>query len=328
MRAGSRDDMMIALRLDRCKSLLMVPSCCDLPLRQSRPRRASCGSSHFRYAPKATAGRQNAPRREGAKLGHLAGDAVGTPITERPPHRTVRAAFPHTACMGLSLSRVHHATFCRAVASFFCSTRAASILPSRPHITIAVARSDGQGRRFLSAAEGLSLTDASTAAGLYGAFLVKGASRHFLSCCCFILLFDPRREHSSVPTAYYHRRRAQRRSRTALLQRRRRLVLDRREHGGRLPAIGWLGRAMIRGEPAIGHEQSRANHACIRLNPYRVPTMKQSYASAGKAPRRRVHSPIGIAAIAVCGLPPPRIVIGYRRIKRSQVPNSVCPFSF
>ena len=145
--------------------------------------------------------------------------------------------------MGLSLSRVHHATFCRAVASFFCSTRAASILPSRPHITIAVARSDGQGRRFFSAAEGLSLTIASTAAGC-----------------------------------------------------RDRLVPH----------------AMIRGEPAIGHEQSRANHACIRLNPYRAPTMKQSCASAGKAPRRRVHSPSGIAAIAVCGLPPPRIVIGYR----------------
>src|ERR1700676_2565620 len=48
---------------------------------------------------------------------------------------------------------------------FFCSTRAASILPSRPHISIAVARSGGQGRRFFSAAEGLSLTDASTAAG-------------------------------------------------------------------------------------------------------------------------------------------------------------------
>jgi hypothetical protein len=63
--------------------------------------------------------------------------------------------------MGLSLSRVHHATYCCAVASFFCSTRAASILPSRPHITIAVARSDGQGRRFFSAAEGLSLTNAS-----------------------------------------------------------------------------------------------------------------------------------------------------------------------
>src|SRR5271168_3275129 len=48
---------------------------------------------------------------------------------------------------------------------FFCSIRAASILPSRPHISIAVARSGGQGRRFFSAAEGLSLTDASTAAG-------------------------------------------------------------------------------------------------------------------------------------------------------------------
>jgi hypothetical protein len=76
--------------------------------------------------------------------------------------------------------------------------------------------------------------------GLYGAFLVKGASRHFLSCCCFILLFDPRREHSSAPTAYYHRCRAQRWSRTALFQRRRRLVLDHREHGGRLPVIGWF----------------------------------------------------------------------------------------
>jgi len=47
-------------------------------------------------------------------------------------------------------------------------------------------------------------------------------------------LFDLRRKHSFVPTAYLHRRRAQRRSRTALLQRRRRLVLEGREHGGRL----------------------------------------------------------------------------------------------
>jgi hypothetical protein len=51
------------------------------------------------------------------------------------------------------------------VISFFCSTRAASILPSRPHISIAVARSGGQGRCFFSSAEGLSLTDVSTAAG-------------------------------------------------------------------------------------------------------------------------------------------------------------------
>jgi hypothetical protein len=59
-----------------------------------------------------------------------------------------------------------------------------------------------------------------------------------------------------------------------------------------------------------------ANHACIRLN-HIGPTMKQSYASTGKAPRRRVHSPSGIAAIAVCGLPPPRIIIGYRATSAS-----------
>ena len=44
--------------------------------------------------------------------------------------------------------------------------------------------------------------------------------------------------------------------------------------------------------------------------------MKQSYASAGKAPRRRVHSPSGIAAIAVFGLPPPRIRGGSLRLVR------------
>ena len=45
---------------------------------------------------------------------------------------------------------------------FLGSTRAASILPSRPHISI-VARSGGQRRRFFSAAGGLSLTAVSTA---------------------------------------------------------------------------------------------------------------------------------------------------------------------
>jgi hypothetical protein len=67
--------------------------------------------------------------------------------------------------MGLSLSRGVTPFWPSVVIPFFCSTRAASILPSRPHISIAVARSGGQGRRFFSAAEGLSLTDASTAAG-------------------------------------------------------------------------------------------------------------------------------------------------------------------
>ena len=66
---------------------------------------------------------------------------------------------------------------------------------------------------------------------------------------------------------------------------------------------------MIRGEPAIGREQSREPRL-YSVEPTWVSTMKQSYASAGKAPRRRVHSPIGIAAIAEFGLPPPRIVIG------------------
>src|SRR6266581_1509163 len=107
--------------------------------------------------------------RTSLRLAHV---AVGTRVSSRPPHRTVRAAFPHTACMGVSLSRVHHAIF--------------------------------------------------------------------VVLCCFILLFDPCREHSSIPTAHCRRRRAQRRSRTALLQRRRRLVLDGREHDGRLPVIGYL----------------------------------------------------------------------------------------
>ena len=133
----------------------------------------------------------------------------------------------------------------------------------------------------------------------------------FVILCHSILLFDPRSEHSSVPTAYFHRRRAQWRSRTVLLQRRRRLVLDGREHGGRLAGDRVVGRAMIRGEPAIGRDQSREPRL-YSVEPVRgAQTMKQSYASAGKAPRRRVHSLSGIAAIAECGLPPPRIVIGY-----------------
>jgi hypothetical protein len=66
-----------------------------------------------------------------------------------------------------------HAILVVLCVPFFCSTRGTSILPSRPHISIAGARSGGQGRRFFSAAEGLCLTDASAPAGLYGAFEVK-----------------------------------------------------------------------------------------------------------------------------------------------------------
>ncbi len=161
-----------------------------------------------------------------------------------PAHRTGQADFPHPACAPFLSS---------FVIQFFCSTRAASILPARPHISIAVARSGGQGRRFFSAAEGLSLMDASTAAGCRQS---GGWPRD-----------DPR------------------------------------------GACHWP-RSIARTTSLPLAAINRANHACIRLNPYGVQTLKQSYASAGKAPRRRVHSLSGIAAIAECGLPPPRIVIG------------------
>src|SRR6266403_4850368 len=52
--------------------------------------------------------------------------AVGTRVTSRPPHRSVRAQFGHTACMGLSLSRGRHAILVVLCIPFFCSTRAAS----------------------------------------------------------------------------------------------------------------------------------------------------------------------------------------------------------
>ena len=84
--------------------------------------------------------------------------------------------------------------------------------------------------------------------------LCQGESSRDFCCplsCHSILLFDPRRERSSVPTACFHRRRAQRQSRTAFLQRRRTRA-RRQAAGDRV-----VGRAMIRGEPAIGRDQSR-----------------------------------------------------------------------
>ena len=84
---------------------------------------------------------------------------------------------------------------------------------------------------------------------------------------------------------------------------------------------------MIRGEPAIGRDQSREPRL-YSVEPVGVPTMKQSYASAGKAPRRRVHSLSGIAAIAECGLPPPRIVIGYPAHQAQSDAEPCFPFSF
>jgi hypothetical protein len=91
--------------------------------------------------------------------------------------------------------------------------------------------------------------------GLYGTFFVKGASRHLCRALLLHSLFDPRREHCSVPTAYYRRP-----SRTVTVKdgassappkacpsptrARRQAARDRVVY-----------HAMIRGEPAIGHEQ-------------------------------------------------------------------------
>jgi hypothetical protein len=127
---------------------------------------------------------------------------------------------------------------------FFASQRTAALVESRMGAVAWATR-----QRSVSHPRSSNRTCGFPASGLYGAFFVKRIHAIFVVLChfillfdraaSFILLFDPRREHSFVPTAYFHRRRAQRRSRTAL-QRRRRLVLDGREHGGRLPAIGWL----------------------------------------------------------------------------------------
>jgi hypothetical protein len=101
--------------------------------------------------------------------------------------------------------------------------------------------------------------------------------------------------------------------------------LPRGAHGGVMdPSTysAWASAASGDGAaPACGRDRVRSAGAAVAWGMAREArskpadafeaSMKQSYASAGKAPRRRVHSLSGIAAIAVCGLPPPRIVIGY-----------------
>src|SRR6516165_9471022 len=116
-------------------------------------------------------------------------DAVGTLITERPPHRTVRAAFPHTACMGLSLSSDINTIFvvlCHSILLFD---------PRREHSFVPTAYFH---RRLRAAAvkDGACL----------GLSLSSDINTIFVVLCHSILLFDPRREHSFVPTAYFHRR--------------------------------------------------------------------------------------------------------------------------
>ena len=115
----------------------------------------------------------------------------------------------------------------------------------------------GRDADFIARPPAQNRTCSFPAYGLYGTFFVK---RYHLFLPLLFQFFCSTRaaEHSSAPTAYFHRRRAQRRSRTALLQRRRRLVLDGREHGGRLLAIvaareseGSLPLVAIKREPCL-----------------------------------------------------------------------------
>jgi hypothetical protein len=96
------------------------------------------------------------------RIGHKESPPAGFPIARRGLESC--RFFPIRLVWGFLCQAVSTPFLLCFVIPFFCSTRAASILSSRPHISVAVARSGSQGRRFFSAAEGLSLTDASTAA--------------------------------------------------------------------------------------------------------------------------------------------------------------------
>ncbi len=76
------------------------------------------------------------------------------------------------------------------------------------------------------------------ASGLYGAFFVKAASRHFCLPLSFHSFVRPAPRTFFRPDRIFPPPSRVAAVKEALLQRRRRLVLDGREHGGRLPAIG------------------------------------------------------------------------------------------
>src|SRR5262245_14732837 len=116
-------------------------------------------------------GRYRTPTQDsvrGCSLGFTAaaisGDRVQRTCTAQPAQIRTCPIRAYGLYGALFVKRASHHFLC-FVTPFFCSTRAASILPPRPQISATVARSGGQGRRFFSAAEGLSLTGASTAAG-------------------------------------------------------------------------------------------------------------------------------------------------------------------
>src|SRR5246127_747493 len=77
-----------------------------------------------------------------------------------PPAQNRTGGFPAYGFYGAFFVKGASRHFCRALLLHSFVRSAASILPSRPHMAVAVARSGGHGRRFFSAAEGLSLTEA------------------------------------------------------------------------------------------------------------------------------------------------------------------------
>ena len=81
------------------------------PWGQSLLGAASCRSSQVRNAPLATVGPKKGSLSRRANRRHCRCFAVGTRVTSRPPHRSVRAAFPHTApTSGIDGSKLPYAS--------------------------------------------------------------------------------------------------------------------------------------------------------------------------------------------------------------------------
>jgi len=74
-----------------------------------------------------------------------------------------------------------------------------------------------------------------------------------------------------------------------------------------------------RGEPAFGREASRRNLVFGWIPSTR--TMKQSFASAARLRGGRAHSHDGVAAMALFGSPPPRIVFSGLSLKCDRSPK-------
>ena len=89
--------------------------------------------------------------------------AVGTRVTSRPPHRSVRAQFGHTLYGAFFVKGGAHHFVAPLFVDFFVRPAPRAFFRPDRILAVAVARSEGQGRR------------------LYGAFFVKGGAHHFVA---------------------------------------------------------------------------------------------------------------------------------------------------